>query len=70
MKRAAVTQSELARALKAARNAGYERCDVEYENSTGTRVRVIARTTDDADADVADDFDFDEQIGRLPDAEA
>ena len=61
----AVSRAELTRCLKAARDAGYECCRVEYDKPDGTRVRVIAGEAADADAP-ADEFD--ELIGRLPDA--
>ena len=53
---AAVTQSEIARCLKAARDAGYDECRVEYEKTDGTRVRVIAGKAGEA-ADDGDEID-------------
>ncbi len=60
-----VSQSEITRCLKAARDAGYEDCRVEYEKPDGTRVRIVAgkASNDDAQPD-----EFDDLIGRLPDA--
>ena len=63
--KSAVTQSEIARCLKAARDAGYEDCRVEYEKPDGTRVRIVAGKTSDDDAQTDE---FDDLIGRLPDA--
>ena len=63
--KSAVTQSEITRCLKAARDAGYEDCRVEYEKPDGTRIRIVAgkASNDDNQAD-----EFDDLIGRLPDA--
>ena len=63
--KAAVTQSEIARYFKAARDAGYEDCRVEYQKSDGTRVRIVAGKASDDDALIDE---FDDLIGRLPDA--
>ena len=63
--KSAVTQSEITRCLKAARDAGYEDCRVEYQKPDGTRVRIVAGKASDDDAQ-ADEFD--DLIGRLPDA--
>ena len=63
--KSSVTQSELTRCFKAARDAGYEDCRVEYLKPDGTRVRIVAgkATDDDGQTD-----EFDDLIGRLPDA--
>ena len=59
--KAAVTQAEIARCLKAARAAGYERCRVHYEKADGTWVTVDAGKCDE----VADDgVDIDHMIER------
>ena len=61
--KAAATQAEVARYLKAVRAAGFDGGRVEIEKPDGTTIRVIAGKADDAEAP-ADDFD--DLIEKVP----
>ncbi len=63
--KAAVTQAEVRRYLRAMREAGFDGGRLEIAKPDGTKVKIIAGKSDDADAP-ADEFD--DLIGRLPDA--
>ena len=54
--KAVVTQAEIARCLRAARDSGYEGCRVQYEKPDGTRVTVVAGKVGEI-ADDGDDID-------------
>ncbi len=60
--KATVTQAEIRRCLKAAREAGLADCRVEIQKPDGTKLSVSGKTSD---AEAATD-DFDAMIGRLP----
>ena len=64
-RKAAITEAEIRRCLKAARDAGYEQARVEFVKTDGTKVSIVAGMASEATG--ATD-DFDELIGRIPDA--
>ena len=59
-----VTQAEVRRYMRATLEAGFDECRVEIERPDGTRVSIVGGKAFEAAA--ADDFD--ELIGRVPDA--
>ena len=61
--KAAVTQAELRRYLRAMREAGFDEGRVEIEKADGTKVSICAGKAGEA-ADDGDDFDT--MIGRVP----
>lgn len=63
-RRAALTQAELTRCLKAARDAGYKEARVEIAKPDGTKVSIVAGKGGEAAPDDADDIDA--MIERLP----
>ena len=63
--RAVVTQAEVRRYLRAMREAGFDEGRLEIAKPDGTKVKIIAVKTSETAAE-ADDFD--DLIGRLPDA--
>lgn len=65
-RRATVTEAEIRRCLKAAREAGYEQARVEFTNPDGTKVSVVAGKAGEGAVDDADDID--RMIGRVPHA--
>ena len=58
-----VTQAEIRRCLKAARDAGYSEARVEIAKPDGTKVTVVALKASEA-ADPSDDID--RLIAKLP----
>ena len=63
--KAAVTQSELRRYLRAMREAGFDEGRVEIAKPDGTKVSIVAgKAGEHADGDDGDDFDA--MIGRVP----
>ena len=60
--KAAVTQAEICRYLKALRDAGYSDGRIEIDKPNGTKVSIITGET--SEAAVADDFDA--MIEKLP----
>ena len=63
MRKSVITEAELARCLRALRNAGYESGRVEIEAPDGTKITVVAGET----SEPAPGNDFDALIGRLKD---
>ena len=61
--RAAVTQAEIRRCLKAARDAGYDEARVEIDKPDGTKLTVVAGKASEA-ADTGEDID--RMIEKLP----
>ena len=61
--RATVTQAEIRRCLKAARDAGYDEARVEIDKPDGTKLTVIAGKASEA-ADTGDNID--RLIAKLP----
>ena len=62
--KAAVTQAEVRRYLKAMREAGFGEGRIEIERPDGTRVSIVTGKASEAIADDADDIDF--MIGKIP----
>ena len=54
--RATVTQAEIRRCLKAARDAGYDEARVEIDRPDGTKLTVVAGKASEA-ADTGDNID-------------
>ena len=63
--RSAVTQAEIRRCLKAARDAGYDEARVEIDKPDGTKLTVVAGKASEA-ADTGDDID--RMIQQVPNA--
>ena len=63
MPKATVTQAEIRRCLKAARDAGYDEARVEIDKPDGTKLTVVAGKASEA-ADTGDDID--RMIEKLP----
>ena len=61
--KATVTQAEIRRCLKAARDAGYDEARVEIDKPDGTKLTVVAGKASEA-ADTGDDID--RMIEKLP----
>ena len=61
--RATVTQAEIRRCLKAARDAGYDQARVEIDRPDGIKLTVVAGKASEA-AGTGDDIDA--MIERLP----
>ena len=61
----AITQAELRRYMRAMREAGFGEGRIEIERPDGTRVSIVAGKSVEAPAQTDD---FDELIGRIPDA--
>ena len=61
--KATVTQAEIRRCLKAARDAGYDEARVEIDRPDGTKLTVVAGKASEA-ADTGDDID--RMIEKLP----
>ena len=61
--RATVTQAEIRRCLKAARDAGYDEARVEIDKPDGTKLTVVAGKASEA-ADTGDNID--RLIAKLP----
>ena len=61
--RATVTQAEIRRCLKAARDAGYDEARVEIDRPDGTKLTVVAGKASEA-ADTGDNID--RLIAKLP----
>ena len=61
--KATVTQAEIRRCLKAARDAGYDEARVEIDKPDGTKLTVVAGKASEI-ADGGDDFD--RMIKELP----
>ena len=64
--KATVTQAEIRRCLKAARDAGYDEARVVIDKPDGTRVSIVAGKASEAIADDADDLDA--MIRKVPNA--
>ena len=62
--KATVTQAEVRRYLRAMREAGFEECRVEIAKPDGTRIAIVAGKA----AEAAATDDFDDLIGRIPNA--
>ena len=65
-RKATVTQAEIRRCLKAARDAGYDEARVEIDKPDGTKLTVVVGKTSEAIADGADDIDA--LIQKVPNA--
>ena len=65
-RKAVVTEAEIRRCLKAAREAGYEQARVEFVNADGTKVSVVAGKAGEVAPDDADEID--KMINEVPDA--
>ena len=63
--RATVTQAEIRRCLKAARDAGYDEARVEIDRPDGTKLTVVAHKASEA-ADPSDEIDT--MIQKVPNA--
>ena len=63
--KAIVTQAEIRRCLKAARDAGYDEARVEIDKPDGTKLTVVAGKASEA-ADTGDDIDA--MIQKVPNA--
>ena len=61
--KATVTQAEIRRCLKAARDAGYDEARVEIDKPDGTKLTVVAGKASEA-ADTGDNID--RLIAKLP----
>ena len=55
-RKAAVTEAEIRRCLKAARDSGYEQARVEFVKTDGTKVSIVAGKAGEA-GDATDDWD-------------
>ena len=62
-RKTSVTQAELTRCLKAARDAGYDATRIEIEKPDGTKVSIVAGKAAE-NADAGDEIDA--MIERLP----
>ena len=64
-RKATVTQAEIRRCLKAARDAGYDEARVEIDKPDGTKITVVAGKASEI-ADAGDEIDS--MIGKVPHA--
>ena len=64
--KAAVTQAELRRYVKAMREAGYDAWRIEVAKPDGTKVSIVAGKAGEAADDGDDGDDIDAMIERLP----
>ena len=64
-RKATVTQAEIRRCLKAARDAGYDEARVEIDKPDGTKLTVVAGKPSE-NADAGDEIDT--MIGKVPNA--